>query len=560
MKKLKFLIFILTSLLTFVALGQKINDTAQWVNPSSKLQAVYTGQNGYQKFEILKLYKDNSYEFLVYYSAEKNCNMKREIGTFIIKKDKLTLIKPAKSRVNSPNYSGTYTIKPGKGLYISLFKSVFNKSSWQMQERKKTDFDFPFYLDPFTKTIINNIDAVKKIDLKDLAINITKNKTNERDKIKAIINFINNSIEYDYQGYKSGKYANLQGDSKSILAGQKRIAVCAGYAHVFEELCKDAGLSCREVSGWAKNSINDISRFGKSHAWNIVKIDGKEELYDITWADICGDKWLNVNPEVFIYTHFPNKLADQLLEDPISKEDFNNAPYIKPEIRIQSFKSFSPRSGVVFADSQFQFIVHSKVTKININEASPEIFDIVYSDEGYKKQNYILTPVMFTIKQNEHGETIITMRLKNTISAIYISIDGCEYCYKVINGSRETILKTFEMNANRQKIDSYIKGILAAIVLNDIDELIKLVGKGNIIFFDNNLKIKKEILNKFQNWDGTISQWYVTNDSHFSIDKTNSSTAPNFKFIKTDENTIYAGKSYFAFNKTDDGYAITSEK
>ena len=250
-----------------------------------------------------------------------------------------------------------------------------------------------------------------------------------------------------------------------------------------------------------------------------------------------------------IYTHFPDKVADQLLANPISKDDFNNAPLIKPKSGFQPFNDFSPKSGVVYTDSVFQFIIHSKVSKININvnEVNSGIFDVVYYKEGGKGQSYFFKPVMFTSKQNENGETIITIPIKKAVSAIYISIDGCEYCYKVINGDRETMLKIFQGEVKRQILESYIKGVLASIALNDAAELKKLVGADNAIFFDKKSKINKEVINKFKNWDGNLSSWERT-----ITYKTNP------KISSPDINRIYAGKYYFVFEKGDDGYVITS--
>ena len=556
MKNLKIFIFIFASSLTSVAIGQKIKDTSLWINHSSKIQAVFSSQNGTQRTEILKLYTDNSYEFLVYvyFNYGNTSRMTREVGSFTLNGSRLKLTKPTKSNLRSANYLDSYTFISGKGVYSSLLKSVFQKNKFLMLERKKTEFDFPFYIDPSNHTIVNNKEAVKKIDLKDLAINITKNKTTERDKMMAIINFIKNSIEYDYPGYYSGTYANNQGDSKSILAGKKRIAVCAGYAHVFRELCLYAGLSCREVIGRAKNSINDIAHYGMPHAWNIITINGKEELYDITYADACGDSWLNLNPAVMIYTHFPDKVADQLLANPISADDFNNAPFINPTSSFQSFNDFSPKSGVVYTDSVFQFIIHSKVSKINVNEVNSVIFDVVYYAEGGKDQyRDPFKPVMFTSKLNENGETIITIPIKKAVSAIYISIDGCEYCYKVINGDRETMLKIFQGEVKRQILESYIKGVLASIALNDAAELKKLVGADNVIFFDKKSKINKEVINKFKNWDGNLSGWKRDIRSPRLKE-----IAGDWVYVVEFENIIYAGKYYFVFDKVDDGYVITS--
>lgn len=51
--------------------------------------------------------------------------------------------------------------------------------------------------------------------------------------------------------------------------------VCAGYAHAFQYLCGLGGIECHYVTG----SVNEL------HAWNIVELDGKSYLVDLTFCD-----------------------------------------------------------------------------------------------------------------------------------------------------------------------------------------------------------------------------------------------------------------------------------
>ena len=57
--------------------------------------------------------------------------------------------------------------------------------------------------------------------------------------------------------------------------------VCAGYAHMYKELCDRNGIKCDAVGGKRKFS-------GKSHghAWNVVEIDDKKLLVDVQQAAV----------------------------------------------------------------------------------------------------------------------------------------------------------------------------------------------------------------------------------------------------------------------------------
>lgn len=470
MKLVNTLFVIVISLFLFTTLSSasKVNDTTLWKTPTAELKAVFVVNRIPTKTDILKLYNDKTYELMSYSNHNSNCIMKRDIGVYDLIGNSLTLQKPKTKTIQSDIYKNTLTYVAGKGIYSSRFKSIFQKNNYLMAENIKKDYEYPFYINPISKTIVNNKEAIDKIDLKDLVYQITKNNKSEREKMMTIIHFIHKSIEYDYSGAKSSNYANPQNNAKQILAGKNRIAVCAGYAHVFEELCSYANISCRYVLGYAKNNFHKTENEGEYHAWNIVTIDGKEELYDITWADKEYDQWLNVSPKLMIYSHFPNNVRDQLLLEPIKYEDFVSSTFVFPRSATNQFTNYYPKKGLIFSDSIFSFTIDALVNDISVNQISGDYFNVVYVGENKNtNKSYTVNSIKnFKLKQQD-GKTTVNIPLNQDISAINIYVNGCTYVYKVIKGGQFEMYKSFQKNANKNNLDAFIKGILASVALND---------------------------------------------------------------------------------------------
>lgn len=103
-------------------------------------------------------------------------------------------------------------------------------------------------------------------------------------------------IEYDYEYLETGVHANDQNDTKSILFGENKMAVCEGYSKVFKDLCKRAGIKCEYVVGNSRQGFSDISKVGNYHAWNVVWLSDEPYLFDVTWADGGNEEWLMTDP------------------------------------------------------------------------------------------------------------------------------------------------------------------------------------------------------------------------------------------------------------------------
>ena len=208
-------------------------DTAKWKANKAKLTAVYVDYISNSKEDVLKLYSDKTFEFISYNYTFSGCNMRYNTGNYTINGSKLKLNKPKEKDIRSDLFGNTLTIVPDRGIYTSKFNSVVMKGKFLFKRDKNKDYKLPFYIDPRSKTIVNNKEAVVKIDLKDLIIELNKNITGERNKAKIITEFIHNSISYDYVGYQTHNYKNNQKNMEEILAGKNRLAVCAGYSYLF---------------------------------------------------------------------------------------------------------------------------------------------------------------------------------------------------------------------------------------------------------------------------------------------------------------------------------------
>lgn len=108
-----------------------------------------------------------------------------------------------------------------------------------------------------------------------------------------------------------------------------------------------AGIHSRIISGYAKGvNYKPGMKFNPDtdqHSWNSVYIYGTWCLVDADWAARGIIKKLRKlhyrldeyfflpDPNHFICDHFPNDDQWQLLERPITLEEFENMPHVKPE-------------------------------------------------------------------------------------------------------------------------------------------------------------------------------------------------------------------------------------
>ncbi len=209
----------------------------------------------------------------------------------------------------------------------------------------------------------------------DIVAPLTQGITTEHERLRVIYRWITDNIKYSL--------TNKSSDPDKAIRLKK--AVCGGYAFLFAEMCKSAGLECVVISGNAKGNYDAINKRFKTanHAWNAVKLYGKWYLIDVTWATsfynlkkrkyikALNDFYYLTNPEDFVYSHFPADNKWQLLDKPKSKKWFIQNPvyrsaYFKQDVLILSHpkgkikQSLKKPLEIVFQSSK-------KIVQVNVN-------------------------------------------------------------------------------------------------------------------------------------------------------------------------------------------------
>ena len=169
----------------------------------------------------------------------------------------------------------------------------------------------------------------------------------QEDTVKSVFDWMADNIKYDVamanemkekgrspknttsKSYAAYKKAQLE---KVI---QRKKGVCQDYSLLFHTILTELGYDSYIVQGYTKDAKGRVRR-SLGHTWNAVKINGAWKLYDPTWgAGVVKDgkkfikryslQWYDVSPEEMIKTHMPYDPMWQLLDHPLSYQDFDQS-------------------------------------------------------------------------------------------------------------------------------------------------------------------------------------------------------------------------------------------
>ncbi|MAP55509.1 transglutaminase domain-containing protein [Altibacter sp.] len=230
---------------------------------------------------------------------------------------------------------------------------------------------------------------------------ITRDFTTDEEKVRAIYSWIIQNIAYEPDEYKQFNFTfknyrerneKEEKTREKIIERtlQKGIAVCEGYAMLFEKLCELQGIPNYLVRGDIKTNFNDIGRpFAKTHMWNVVTLDGKPYLFDPTWgAGRYNGKFIKepsyfyykTPPHLFFKTHYPDMYEDAFMDQLISKDVFSQMPIIiKEELSMSDVEQ--PLSGLIYSEAYFD------VVPFTIANVNPKTVTYSYGSEKKSVRN-----------------------------------------------------------------------------------------------------------------------------------------------------------------------------
>ncbi|KAM9842845.1 kyphoscoliosis peptidase [Aulostomus maculatus] len=199
-------------------------------------------------------------------------------------------------------------------------------------------------------------------DVKMIAQSVTQGARNEVEKLRAIWVWLCHNIEYDVSGYL-GRSEKLCSPEEVIAAGR---GVCCGYSNLCMEMCREVGIECQEVPGHSKGlgyrQGQSLKNVKSDHLWNAVLLGGQWFLMDACWGagrvDMehesfvkrFDDFYFLTEPEEFIDSHFPDEEKWQLLETPISLEEFERRVFKTSAFFSIGLRLLQPRHFYIVTD------------------------------------------------------------------------------------------------------------------------------------------------------------------------------------------------------------------
>ena len=145
--------------------------------------------------------------------------------------------------------------------------------------------------------------------------------------VRAIFDWVAREMDYDLASLENlPTYSHPSELLDSIWMNRR--GVCMHYAELMNAFCQKAGYESVVVNGYTVSPRTVDRRYG--HSWNAVKVKGKWQLYDPTWAagyrqgkrfvKKYDHRWYAVAPRNFIRTHVPFDPVWQLLEQPVNSQ------------------------------------------------------------------------------------------------------------------------------------------------------------------------------------------------------------------------------------------------
>ncbi|MBM3465466.1 MAG: hypothetical protein FJX76_25520 [Armatimonadetes bacterium] len=199
--------------------------------------------------------------------------------------------------------------------------------------------------------------ASAKIDVASLAAWLDKGAPSDLLRARAIFRWITAHVRYDEDFLRTGRRPS--GEPEEVL--KSGVAICEGYARLFDALAQEMGLQSTLVEGYSRGNGYAPGQpypAQPDHGWNAVSINGKWGLIDATWGAGCVNEdrqyqarfsplFFLGSPREMIYTHLPADPRWQLLAREVSGADQQKLPYVTPVGLEMNVRPLTHRSAVV---------------------------------------------------------------------------------------------------------------------------------------------------------------------------------------------------------------------
>ena len=177
--------------------------------------------------------------------------------------------------------------------------------------------------------VVDTMPASAETSIEVVARTIAAREPDPFQRVKAMHDWVVTRLTYD-QASVSGKQRKRQ-DARSVF--RRRSAVCEGYARLLVAMGRVTGDRIVYLTGEVRT--DDGAVMAIPHAWNAVEILGHWYILDATWndpdrGDAIETSYLFTPPSVAILDHYPADPKWQLLDQPISRDEFLRQSVARP--------------------------------------------------------------------------------------------------------------------------------------------------------------------------------------------------------------------------------------
>lgn len=222
---------------------------------------------------------------------------------------------------------------------------------------------------------------------------VQSNFKKDREKFRAIYRWVTYNIKYDTDSMYVFNWG-ADPEKKVTSALRRRKGVCENYTALFNEISLKCNLQSFVVSGYTKQ-LNSIDKVG--HSWCAVNVDGEWLLCDPTWDEGYRSYayYFLIEPALFIQSHMPFDPLWQLLDQPLTHEEFykgvpaskaRNATYhfadsVKAFLRLNELQQLEAAAARIRKSGAVNELVKNNLAYIEM------LVSIIYEDKDMKLYN-----------------------------------------------------------------------------------------------------------------------------------------------------------------------------
>lgn len=221
---------------------------------------------------------------------------------------------------------------------------------------------------PKMKDMAKDIDALREKSpaqyVQKVCEIINTQSKNDFEKVKMAQDHVAYLVHHDAKSF----WENSVPEQNYERVLKTKLAVCEGYSNTLKKFLDVLKIKSVIVHGYARGVGVNIGNEGdvkqSNHAWVIAEINGEWYSVDCTWNSGYMDgkksvqkyntEWLFTKPEHFIYSHLPETKRDQLLETPLTAEQFKELPFMCPSY-FEAAKDCGLEEHLKDAKSQLSF-------------------------------------------------------------------------------------------------------------------------------------------------------------------------------------------------------------